>query len=137
LINSISLKEFNMPSYNASHNKVKTDEPLYNSRLISIFIEYIKKHYPDVDIDSILSYAGITNYELEDQGHWFSQRQVDRFHKILSQKTGDPNLSREVGRYAASSKASGLCTGIYVPCSCLLGSGKTGFPADQSFYLQE
>ena len=55
----------------------------------------------------MLSYAGITTYELEDQGHWFSQRQVDRFDKILSQKTGDPNISREVGRYAASSKASG------------------------------
>ena len=55
----------------------------------------------------MLSYAGITTYELEDQGHWFSQRQVARFDKILSQKTGDPNISREVGRYAASSKASG------------------------------
>ena len=96
-----------MPSYNASHNKVKTDEPLYNSRLISIFIEYIKKHYPDVDIDSMLSYAGITSYELEDQGHWFSQRQIDRFHEILIEKTGDLNISRKVGRYAASSKASG------------------------------
>ena len=59
-----------------------------------------------MDINSLLSYAGITTYELEDQGHWFTQRQVDRFHDILTKKTGDPNISREVGRYAASSKAS-------------------------------
>ena len=94
-----------MISGNNHHDKI--DDPLYNSRIISIFVEYIEQYYPDVDIDSILSYAGITTYELEDQGHWFSQRQVDRFEKILSQKTGDPNISREVGRYAASSKASG------------------------------
>jgi class 3 adenylate cyclase len=94
-----------MPSFNSSHGK--SEDPLYNSRIISIFVEYIEKYYPDVDIDSILSYAGITTYELEDQGHWFSQRQIDRFHKILLQKTGDSNISREVGRYAASSKASG------------------------------
>ena len=94
-----------MTSGNNHHDKI--DDPLYNSRIISIFVEYIEQYYPDVDIDSILSYAGITTYELEDQGHWFSQRQVDRFEKILSQKTGDPNISREVGRYAASSKASG------------------------------
>ena len=94
-----------MPSFNGSHDKI--DDPLYNSRIISTFVEYMKKHYPDVDIDSILSSAGITNYELEDQGHWFSQRQVDLFYEIISQKIGDPNISREAGRYAASSKASG------------------------------
>ncbi len=94
-----------MSSDNNHHNKI--DDPLYNSRIISTFVEYMKKHYPDVNIDSILSYAGITNYELEDQGHWFSQRQVDLFYEIISQKTGDPNISREAGRYAASSRASG------------------------------
>jgi PAS domain S-box-containing protein len=84
------------------------DEPLYNSRIISIFVEYVKKDYPDIDIDAVLRYAGITTYELEDQGHWFSQRQTDRFIEILSQKTGNANISREVGRYAVSSKASGV-----------------------------
>jgi PAS domain S-box-containing protein len=86
----------------------KIDDPLYNSRIISIFVEYLKKYYPDIDIDTVLSYAGITTYELEDQGHWFSQRQTDRFFERLSQKTGDPDISREVGRYAVSSKASGV-----------------------------
>ncbi|MCK4788770.1 MAG: PAS domain S-box protein, partial [Desulfobacteraceae bacterium] len=90
------------------HHTYKIDDPLYNSRIISIFVEYVKKNYPDVDIDSMLSYAGITTYELEDQGHWFSQRQTDRFCEILSQKTGVPDISREVGRYAVSSKASGV-----------------------------
>ena len=94
-----------MASCNGPSNRI--DDPLYNSRIISTFIEYGKKHYPDLDIDSIISYAGITNYELADQGHWFSQRQVDRFYEIIAQRTGNPNLSREAGRYAASSNASG------------------------------
>jgi PAS domain S-box-containing protein len=86
----------------------KIDEPLYNSRIISIFVEYIEKYFPEIDVDSILSCAGIATYELDDQGHWLTQRQIDRFHEILSQKTGDPDISREVGRYAISSKASGV-----------------------------
>ena len=61
-----------------------------------------------MDIDSILGYAGITTYQAEDQGHWFTQNQADRFHEILIQKTRDPDISRKVGRYAVSSKASGV-----------------------------
>ena len=94
-----------MSSGNGTHNKV--DSPLYNSRLIKNYVEYTQKHYPNIDINSVLSYAGIATYELEDQGYWVTHQQVDRFHEILSQKTGDTNISREVGRYAASSKASG------------------------------
>jgi hypothetical protein len=95
-----------MTSRNRSHNK--NDDPLYNSRVIKIFLEYLEKNYADVDIDSILKYAEMTRYEVEDQGHWFTQRQVDRFHEILIKKTGNPNIAREAGRYlAASSGAMG------------------------------
>ncbi|MFQ5888198.1 MAG: GAF domain-containing protein, partial [Candidatus Hydrothermarchaeales archaeon] len=86
----------------------RIDTPLYNSRVIKNYVEYIKKFHPDVDINSVLSYAWIRTYELEDQGHWFSQWQVDRFHELLRKKTADPNISRKVGRYAASSKASSV-----------------------------
>ena len=30
-----------MPSFNGSHDKI--DDPLYNSRIISIFVEYIEQ----------------------------------------------------------------------------------------------
>ncbi len=83
------------------------DDPLYNSRVIKNYVEYVKAFHPSVDLDAVLVHAGITTYELEDQGHWFSQRQVDRFHDRLVRATGDPEISRKVGRYAASSKASG------------------------------
>jgi class 3 adenylate cyclase/putative methionine-R-sulfoxide reductase with GAF domain len=84
------------------------DEPLYNSRLIKNHLEYLRKFHPNVDVDEILRYAWIRTYEVEDEGHWFSQWQIDRFHEILIQKTGDSGISRKVGRYAASSEASGV-----------------------------
>jgi len=83
-------------------------DPLYNSRLIKNYVEYIKRFHPAVDLEDILRYAWIRKYELEDQGHWFSQWQIDRFHERLAQKTGDSKISYKVGRYAASSEASGM-----------------------------
>lgn len=94
-----------MISHADIHHQI--DEPLYNSRIIKIYIEYIRKHYPDLDIPSILSYARIATCEVDDQGHWFSQWQVDRFYQILSRKTKKPDLAREAGRYAVSSTALG------------------------------
>jgi class 3 adenylate cyclase len=86
----------------------RLDDALYNSRIVKIFLEYLEKRYPDVDIDSILKYAEMTRYEVEDQGHWFKQSQVDRFHEILIAKTGNPNIAREAGRYAVSSEGFGV-----------------------------
>jgi hypothetical protein len=39
---------------------VSDTSPLYNSRITKTYIEYIKNSYPDLDIDSILEYAGMT-----------------------------------------------------------------------------
>ncbi|MFC1883365.1 ATP-binding protein [Thermodesulfobacteriota bacterium] len=86
---------------------VTNNESLYNSKIINIFIEYLRDHYSDVDVDSLLDYAGMTRYEVEDQGHWFSQAQVDRFHEVVSEKTGNKHIAREAGRYATDSQASG------------------------------
>ena len=69
--------------------------PLYNSRLPKIYIQYVRKHYPDIDVGSILQESGIANYELEDPSHWFSQEQIDRLHDIIVARTGNPDISRE------------------------------------------
>jgi class 3 adenylate cyclase len=95
-----------MPPSDAPDSSINT--PLYNSRLIKNYVEYIKEFHPDVDTYAILRHAWITSYELEDEGHWFTQQQVDRFHELLKKTTADPNISRKVGRYAASSQASSI-----------------------------
>ena len=81
--------------------------PLYNSRILKIYAEYLKRHYPYVDIDPILKYAGIKNYQLTEQAHWFKQSQTNRFHENATKPTGNTNIAIEAGRYANSSKTLG------------------------------
>ena len=106
----------------------RIDDPLYNTQLIKNYVEYVKKSYPDVSIDEVLHYGAIPKYQLEDSGHWLTQNQVDRFHEILVQKTGDPAISRKVGRFAASSEASGIlrkvALGLMTPTSAYWAAQK-------------
>ena len=64
----------------------RSDDPLYNSMLIRNYIYYIAEFYPSIDINSALKDIGISRLEIEDQGHWFTQNQVDRFYEILVEK---------------------------------------------------
>jgi PAS domain S-box-containing protein len=81
--------------------------PLYNSRLMKIYLEYVSKYHPDVNADAVLEAAGITWYEVEDPAHWFNQEQIDRFHETLVKRTGNANIARDAGRYASTSAAAG------------------------------
>jgi PAS domain S-box-containing protein/putative nucleotidyltransferase with HDIG domain len=89
------------------------DNPLYNSRIIKSYVEYLHRYLPDIDIIPLLKYADIETYELDDEGHWLTQEQVDRFHTMLEKETNDPDISRKVGRFSATSRASGAL-GQYV-----------------------
>jgi len=76
--------------------------PLYNSRIIKSYLMLIKHKYGYVDIGELLNYAGMKEYEVADQAHWFKQEQVDRFYEKLVQMTGNQKIAREAGRYAVS-----------------------------------
>jgi len=65
-------------------------KPLYNSRIIRVFVEYLETHHPEVDICALLDHAGITMYALHDGAHWFTQGEVDRFYDIALSKTKMP-----------------------------------------------
>jgi HD-GYP domain-containing protein (c-di-GMP phosphodiesterase class II) len=82
--------------------------PLYSSRIIDTYIKLLKSRYSFVDIDEILDYAGMKAYQVADQGHWFSQEQIDRFYAIVLEKTGNDNIAREAGQYAASPETLGV-----------------------------
>ena len=87
---------------------MKAKPPLYNSRNIKNYLEFIEANYPDIDVNALLTHGEMTQYEVADTAHWFTQQQVDRFHEIVVKKTGNEHISREVGRFAASSQASGI-----------------------------
>lgn len=80
---------------------------LYHIRIIRTYVEYIKHTYPDVDIDRVLEYAGLSRSKLSDDGYWYTQEQADRFHEKINKLTGHNNIARDAGRYGASSSALG------------------------------
>ena len=80
---------------------------IYNSRIIKSYVEYLKKYLPEVDSDPLLKYADIETYQLDDEGHWLTQEQSDRFHDILVRTIQDPDISNKVGRFSVTSRASG------------------------------
>ncbi len=95
------------------------ETPLYNSRLLKNYVEYLRKFYPHIDPNDVLEYAGIESSEIEEGGQWLTQRQIDRFHEMLSQLTDNPNISREVGRFSVSGQRpwthTQICLGISDP----------------------
>jgi HD-GYP domain-containing protein (c-di-GMP phosphodiesterase class II) len=84
------------------------DRPLYNSRIIDTYIKLLKSKYPFVNVVELLEQAEMKPYEVADQGHWFTQDQVNNFHERASRVTGNTALAREAGRYAASPDAGGV-----------------------------
>ncbi len=81
--------------------------PLYNSRIIKSYVEYLERYLPHVDITALLQHADIETYQLDDEGHWLTQKQCDRFNDILVRTTQDPDISKKVGRFSAMSRATG------------------------------
>jgi PAS domain S-box-containing protein len=81
--------------------------PLYNSRLPQMAIQFLHHHHPEVKIESVLEEAGIAPYQIEDPAHWFTQEEVDRLNSVLVSRTGDSDISRHVGQFAASSNGLG------------------------------
>lgn len=83
------------------------EKKYYSSRIIKSYVEYLKKFLPDIDVNPLLKHAGIEIFQLDDEGHWLTQKEVDRFHDMLAKVTQDPDISRKVGRFSVTSRASG------------------------------
>ncbi|MEA5115055.1 MAG: HD domain-containing phosphohydrolase [Geobacteraceae bacterium] len=107
----------------------KIKQQLYNSRIIDTYIKLIKRKYSYVNISELLQFAKMEPYEVADQGHWFDQEQVDLFYERLVKLTGNENIAREAGRYAASPEAIGVMRqyvlGLVSPAKVYEMIGKT------------
>lgn len=84
-----------------------TEPLLYSSHSVNVFLSYVELKYPGIDLQAVLSHAGIRPEEVADQGHWFRQSQVDLFYDKLLQLTGDDQLARQAGRHLVRSETSG------------------------------
>ena len=115
------------------------NKPLYNSRIIDTYIRLIKKKYDTIDVNALLRFSGMQSYQVADQGHWFTQKQINRFHQRLSQLTNNKNIAREAGRFAASPEASGIMRqwilGLVGPATAydMIGKGSANFTRSTRF----
>ncbi len=98
---------------------------LYNSRVIAPFLALARERYPLVDPEEVLARGGMAPHQVRDEGHWFSQDQVDRFYAGLAEATGNRRLAYEAGRYAVERQAlgglRGYLAGLIGPQKVFLG----------------
>ena len=111
---------------------IKNQGP-YNSRIINSFMHLIESRYPHVDVDELLSYAGMELYQVTDQAHWFDQESVDRFYEKLVELTGNKRIAREAGRYAASYQDNNLMRRYFLALLGPGGADASGGKAAQNF----
>ncbi|MBE9520194.1 MAG: phosphohydrolase, partial [Proteobacteria bacterium] len=87
------------------------NKPLYRGKGLDIYLKLLKLRYSYVDINDLLNYAQMEPYQVNDEAHLFSQKQVNLFHERLVQITGNKNIAREAGRFASSPEALGSMRG--------------------------
>jgi len=72
-----------------------------------LYLSLTRRGYNHIIIKDLLTYSSMCLHEVEDEGHWFTPQQVDLFYERLLQLTGNNNIAREAGRFAASPYALG------------------------------
>jgi hypothetical protein len=85
----------------------RNDKPLYNSSMIRSYVMLIKSRYNFININELLNYAGIEPFQVDDQGHWFAQKQINFFHKKLQELTKNPDIAREAGSFGTAPETMG------------------------------
>ena len=102
------------------------DSPIYNIRLLRIYIDFIERNYPNVNIDKILEYSGISRLQLNDYGYWYNQNQANRFQKIVIAETGNNKIAKEAARQLMQSQNlfAQYLMGFKTPGAVALGIGK-------------
>lgn len=86
---------------------MEPEPPLYNSAIVRTFVKFVQLRYLHINIGELLESAGMKAYEVEDEGHWFTQGQVDVFHETLVKMTGNPQIARDAGRFTSSQESMG------------------------------
>lgn len=80
--------------------------PLYKSSIVGNYVNYLKSHR-DMDIDDLLRCSGLDLMDINDEGHFLSQEQINKFHSCLDERLQDPEISYKVGLNALKLKSTG------------------------------
>jgi PAS domain S-box-containing protein len=87
--------------------QIDAQTPLYNSAIISNYIKYLKSQSIDFDIEALLKCSGINRFDLNDEGHFLTQKEINRFHRCLDKMVDDPDIAYRVGRHTLYLKSTG------------------------------
>ena len=98
-----------------------SEAKLYNARVIDTYLKLIQVKYPHINGDLLVKRVGLELYEVADQGNWFTQEQINRFYANVVRATGNENIAREAGRFAATPDALGTMRQYAL---ALMGPGK-------------
>lgn len=101
-------------SYKSMAIEYDENKPLYGSRGIAIYLKLLRYKYSLVDIDELLRYAGMEPYQVTDESHLFSQKQINLFYEKIVELTGNKNIAREAGRFASSPEVLGSMKGSVI-----------------------
>ncbi len=80
------------------------DKLLYNSRIASNYLKLVKQRYPHVNIVELLKVAEMELHQVEDEGHWFTQDQVNLFQEKLIELTGNKEIAKEDDEFERATK---------------------------------
>lgn len=58
------------------NDAVQEDRPLYSSRITNNYITLIQHKHSHINVNELLRSAGIKPFQVEDEGHWFTQKQI-------------------------------------------------------------
>jgi hypothetical protein len=101
-------KKTKLPSVSSSGTSEKrmpdSELPIYNSSSSKTSSSTSNPHPVGYSLHRRLS--GMTTYQLDDEGHG-SPRSVERFQRDDSELSGNPTISRDVGRFSFTSKPPG------------------------------
>jgi len=75
------------------------EKRLYNSILSKMYILYLEKHYPEVNVHDILKDAGLDEASINDPSHWFTQKEVNRFHDAIIEYSEGKNIPYYTGKF--------------------------------------
>ena len=81
--------------------------PLYNSGIIGNYINYLESRHVDLDTDELLRCSGLTRFDINDEGHFLNQAQINQFHRCLDEVLNDSKISYKVGLHALQMKSTG------------------------------
>jgi signal transduction histidine kinase len=99
-----------MLSNNMSNPEKNQSLNFYNVKILRMYVAYLRQEldWSEAQVESLFDTVGADIGLLTYDDNYFDQRLADRFHEVLVELTGDPDIAYHVGVYATHQSAKGI-----------------------------